>query len=85
MDYDALLDTTRDAIGIIENVLDLEYKLNQLGVFDPKPFEREVRRVFDSTGTTWTSSIRRVELGVGENTLSVCTRGDITHYNVCSS
>lgn len=39
MDYNALLDTTRDAFGIIENVLDLERRL--------KPFEREVKRVFD--------------------------------------
>lgn len=45
MDYDALLSTTRDAYGIIENVLDLEFKLRQLGLYAPKPFEREVRRV----------------------------------------
>jgi len=87
MDYDALLDTTRDAIGIIENVLDLEYKLNQLGVFDPKPFEREVKRVFDLLhryNVDEFNKTRRARVRVGERTLYLTWLSLITTLIVLS-
>jgi len=81
MDYDALLDTTRDAIGIIENVLDLECKLNQLGVFEPKPFEREVKRVFDLLhryNVDEFNKTRRVRVRVCERTFYLCAHAVIS-------